>query len=157
MAETKSGRKTAAEKKAERASKSKGRLFKYMGDSHVRIIEKGDTFGNQYPDGIEDTLTWNYEDGHLVDSDDHPDVSDEAWELLAEEDDFIEVTGRKTIPRSIAEDRWAPRSATPNLVAPDGVAGNANPVGGGPSASGNVTSDTGASAGSGTGVTGAAT
>jgi hypothetical protein len=151
VANTSTKRKSAAERKAEKASSSKGRLFKYMGTAHVRTIEKGDTFGNHYPDGIEDKLEWNVADGHLVDSSDHPEVSDEAWDLLSEEPGFLEVTGRKTMPRGAAEDLWAPKSETPNLVAPGGVAGEGGSVGGGgPSAFGNVSGTDGG----GSGVTG---
>jgi hypothetical protein len=95
---------------------TESQLIKYMGSSDVRVIEKGDTFDGQLPDGVESTLTWDWGNYHIVDVK-AAGWSDEAVELLLD-DEFEDVTGKKKVPPNMAQILW--RGAKPHKkIAPD--------------------------------------
>ena len=140
--------------KGKRASEAEapapnGRLIKYMGDSDVRVILKGETFNGEYPEGVAETLEWNPDNGHVVDVEDDPTVI----ELLLEQPggEFTDVTDLKRVPRNAWQDRWAPKGEVgmarnfTNAMSEDGTASG----GGDPAATGNL-ADAGSLGGSGT-------
>lgn len=144
-----------AKAKSKRASEQEpeapaGRLIKYMGDSDVREILKGDTFNGEYPDGVAENLIWNPENNHVLDVQDDPTVI----ELLLEQPggEFTDVTDLKRVPRNAWQERWAPKGTVGmardfvNAVNPDGTGAA---VGGDPAATGNL-NDAGTLGGSGT-------
>lgn len=104
--------------------------IKYMGTADERVIAKNDDFGGRLPDAAGVELRWNWENHHVIDTDDakYDDVSDEAWELVLEEPGFKNVTDLKRIPAGLAESTWKGVGASEVNVAPGGVAGNAEPT-----------------------------
>jgi hypothetical protein len=70
---------------------------KYMGSADVRKLAKGETFGGRLADGLESELVFDRSNYWIVDTDEL-DLSEEAVQLLLEEDDFKDVSDAKRIP-----------------------------------------------------------
>lgn len=81
-----------------------GQKIKYLGTSHARVLEKGETFNGRLPDGLPAELRWDNDNHFLVELDDK--VPSEAVELLLEDEQFKDVTDAKRIPISAAENLW---------------------------------------------------
>jgi len=117
---------------AEEATASSGRLIKYMGASHNRVLEKGETFGGRLPGGLPQRVEWNFANNHLVNSDDvglssaavgllleiegevfnsgqWEDAEEEGYVQPTEENtlrtvkEFQDVTGQETVAPSLAQ------------------------------------------------------
>ena len=82
------------------------RKLKYMGFSDVRVIEKGEDFGGQLSEPLSKTLVWDWDNKHVIETDDYSDVDDVVWELIAEQPDFRDVTELKRIPTNGAQQLW---------------------------------------------------
>lgn len=67
---------------------------KYLGDSDVRIINKGEDFQGRLATPLTEDLRWDWDNNHLLEVD----LSDEALELLTEDPEFREVSGVKRLP-----------------------------------------------------------
>lgn len=85
---------TEAESKEPKVT-GKKRIVKWMGDSDVRIILKGDTFDGKLPAGLDHELRWNWENNHCQDV---SDLAPEVVDLVLAEPDFIDVTDMKVVP-----------------------------------------------------------
>jgi hypothetical protein len=104
--------------------------IKYMGTADIRRIEKSDDFAGRLPDKVGVDLEWNWENNHVIDTDDEKfsDIGEEVWELVLSEPDFKDVSDMKRIPLSAGEKLWRSMQDVP-VAAPGGVAGEANPTG----------------------------
>lgn len=90
----------------------------YKGSADVVTIEKGHDFHGRLADPITKDVVWNWDNNHLVDTDEH-ELSAEAVELIVEDKDrFQDVTDLKRIPASGPAKMWrsAPGESTPNIV-----------------------------------------
>jgi hypothetical protein len=135
--------------------------IKYMGTADIRRIEKSDDFAGRLPEKIGVELEWNWENNHVIDTEDDPysDLGDEVWELVLSEPDFKDVSDMKRIPLSAGEKLWRSLQEPAVNVAPGGVAGEAGPTGssgsltgggGGPTTvGGSTTGDAGTTSGGG--------
>lgn len=102
-----------------------GRKIKAMGTSDVRKVNKGDTAGGQL-DPLSVDLRWDRGNNWIVDSDDHPEVSDEWWDFLAGIDTaegsegFKDVSDLKRIPLNAHQKMFLGMSGSdPRAVATD--------------------------------------
>lgn len=83
------------------------RTIKYMGSSDNRVIEKGEDFGGQLATPLSKTLIWNWENKHIIKTEDFEGVPDEVWDLVLEDtDDFKDVTDLSRIPTNAAQQIW---------------------------------------------------
>lgn len=80
--------------------------IKYMGLADIRRLEKGEDFGGRLGEPLDRDIEWNWENRHVIDTDDYDGVSEEFWSMLVEEDDFRDVTGAKRIPTNLAQQTW---------------------------------------------------
>lgn len=93
--------------------------FKYMGTSDIRIIEKGDNFSGRLNGKVPVDLSWDWSNGHVIDTSDakYKDVEKEVWELVAEDPEIKDVTELKKIPVGGAEAMW--KSVKESTANPD--------------------------------------
>lgn len=106
--------------------------IKYMGLADIRTIEKNDNFSGRLANKVGVDLVWDWNNNHLIDTEDeqYADVDDEVWELVLTEPDMRDVSEMKRIPLSEGEKMWrSMQEGGSALVAPGGVAGDADPVG----------------------------
>jgi hypothetical protein len=90
----------------------------YKGTADVVRIEKGHDFHGRLADSTTKDVVWNWDNNHLVDTDEF-DLSAEAVELILEDKDrFQDVTDLKRIPASGPAKLWrsAPGENNPNIV-----------------------------------------
>ena len=80
--------------------------IKYMGLADIRRLEKGEDFGGRLGEPLDRDIEWNWENRHVIDTDDFDGVSDEFWSMLVAEDDFRDVTDAKRIPTNAAQQTW---------------------------------------------------
>lgn len=117
--------------------------IKYMGTADRRVIEKGDTFNGQYPDGVPHDLVWDWNNNHVIDTEKTGPKGDqvlpgELVELVIAHPGFRDVTDLKKVPLGGAQKMWRGMQDSPpgvQSVTPDGVAP-------GPSSSADVTGGT---------------
>lgn len=83
-----------------------GRKIKYMGASDVRVLDKGEDFGGQIPDGLPKKLVWDWDNKHVIDTDDFSEISAATWEVITEYDDFRDVTDLDRVPTNLAQQIW---------------------------------------------------
>lgn len=126
---------------------------KYMGLADVRKLEKGEDFGGRLNKdyALDRDIEWNWENNHVIDTDEVEGVDDEFWTLLLEEPDFKDVTDMKRIPTNEAQRTWRAMGKNEETDAAVGVkeSGTAEtpstgPAGGQSEASGGETTATGA-------------
>lgn len=129
--------------------------IKYMGVSDVRRLEKGEHFNGRLNEkyALDGDIEWNWENNHIIDTDDFPSVDDEFWTMLLEErfpdedpyqtgPEWLDVTDKKRIPTNAAQQMWraAPKNEDAETVLPrqseadteaataGGVSGTVNPA-----------------------------
>lgn len=90
--------------------------IKYMGGADIRRLEKGEDFGGRLATPLDRDIEWNWENRHLIDTDEYEGVDDEFWSILVEEEDFRDVSELKRIPTNLAQQRW---KAMPKSEEPD--------------------------------------
>lgn len=100
------------------------RLIKYMGTSHVRRIDKGETWQGRLADPTEHDLVWDLDNHHVIDVEEL--LSDDAVELLLEDEEFKDVTDLKRIPASEGQKLW--RGVKERTVNPTQVSSDDEPV-----------------------------
>lgn len=79
---------------------------KYMGLADVRRLEKGEDFGGRLAEPLDRDIEWNWDNRHVIDTDEYDGVSEEFWSLLVEEDDFKDVSDLKRVPTNLAQQTW---------------------------------------------------
>jgi hypothetical protein len=91
-----------------------------MGASDVQILPETWNANGELASPIGTHVEWNWDNSHIIDTDDFPGVAAEAWDVLVERwpDEFIDVTDAKRIPRSAWEEQWQAYATggTPNYV-----------------------------------------
>jgi hypothetical protein len=80
--------------------------IKYMGNADVRRLEKGEDFGGRLGEPLDRDIEWNWDNNHVIDTEDFDGVDEEFWNLLIEESDFKDVTGLKRVPTNEAQQMW---------------------------------------------------
>lgn len=94
--------------------------IKYMGSADVRRLEKGEHFGGRLNEkyALDGDIEWNWENNHVINTDNHPGVDEEFWKLLLEIEfpeenesglsgkEFKDVTDLKRIPTNAAQQTW---------------------------------------------------
>jgi hypothetical protein len=103
--------------------------IKYMGSADIRRLEKGEAFGGRLNEkyALDRDIEWNWENNHVIDTDDFDGVHEEFWSLLLGERfpeaedgpqgaEFIDVTDKVRIPTNAAQQMW--RASGKNEEAP---------------------------------------
>jgi len=88
-------------------------IVKFMGSSDIRMFYPGATLLDQV-EPLEEELVWDKATEHLLDTEDHPDVPQEFWDVLLEFDEFKDVTddvAGGNVPRNEYEKLYKPISA----------------------------------------------
>lgn len=82
--------------------------IKYMGSADEKRYAPTEDFSSQLPEPIGIWLKFNWENNHIIDTDDdeYKDLSPEVWELVVEEPDMMDVTGMPIIPVNLAQRLW---------------------------------------------------
>lgn len=82
-------------------------LIKYLGTADTRTIAASENFAGRLASPVGADLEWNHSNHFIVDVEEAG-WSDEAVELLLSDSDFRNVTGLKTYPLSLSEQRRNP-------------------------------------------------
>lgn len=106
------------EEKEEPVPATNTRKIKYLGDSDNRIINQGETFNGQYPDGLPTELCWSWANQHLIEVDLPPD----ALALLLEDPEFRDVTDMSRVPAAAVAQRRHGVGRTLGALNPTGTA-----------------------------------
>lgn len=94
------------------------RFVKAMGTSHVHILEKGESFDGRYPDGLTEPLVFDQSNRWVVNVGGLP---QEVQDLIAEQPDFLDVTGLKRVPDSEHQKMFHPRVPNAAQAAPEAL------------------------------------
>lgn len=94
--------------------------IKYMGNADVRRLEKGEDFGGRLGVPLDGEIEWNWDNNHVINTEDFPGADEEFWNLLLKEPDFKDVTDLKRIPTNEAQQTWRgmPKSEDASDVPP---------------------------------------
>lgn len=95
--------------------------IKYMGNADVRRLEKGEDFGGRLGEPLDGEIEWNWDNNHVIDTDDHSSADEEFWNLLLEDPDFKNVTDLKRIPTNAAQQTWRGMPKSEDAVTAGGV------------------------------------
>lgn len=79
--------------------------IKYMGPSDVRTLAKGEDFGGQLATPLDRDIVWDWDNKHVIDTDDFG-LSEGVAELILEQPDFKDVTDLDRIPVNEAQKLW---------------------------------------------------
>lgn len=88
--------------------------IKFMGTSHVRRIDKGETWDGRLAEATTVDVVFDDDNNHVIDTEELG-LSPEAVELLLEDQHFKDVTDLKRIPASAGDKLWrGVKEGTPN-------------------------------------------
>lgn len=122
--------------------------IKYMGNADNRILEKGTDFGGRLGEPLDREIEWNWDNNHVIDTEDFDGVDEEFWSLLLDEPDFKDVTNLKRIPTNEAQQMWRAMPASEAGSEGRAVSGSSNAPSGSEGAAGETDATlAGASAG----------
>ena len=79
---------------------------KYMGSADIRRLEKGEDFGGRLGEPLDRDIEWNWDNKHVIDTEEFSSVDDEFWSLLLDDPEFKDVSGMKRIPTNGAQQTW---------------------------------------------------
>lgn len=127
------------------------KLVKYMGSSHVRVLEKGEDFDGRLADPLTDDLVWDQKNKWVVNVGELP---TEAQDLLLEQPDFKDVSDLKRVPSNLHQQMFLGHKASESVedavvveTAKDESTDEANPEGGAESGTPAVTNTGGSTRG----------
>lgn len=80
--------------------------IKYMGNADIRKLEVGTDFGGRLGVPLDREIEWNWDNNHVIDTDDFASVDEEFWSLLLDEPDFKDISGMKRVPVNEAQQMW---------------------------------------------------
>lgn len=84
---------------------------KYMGTSHIRAFEAGETWGNRLATPLASDIEFNLANGHIVDTNEQ-EIPDEVVELILEDPEFVDVSNHSVAPTGAAEQLYYGKAAS---------------------------------------------
>lgn len=103
--------------------------IKYMGTSDIHRLEKGENFGGQLSKeaALDRDIEWNWENNHIIDTDEEPykDLSADVLSLLLDPSithgEFRDVTDLKRVPTNGAQQMWRGAKKTEEALPSEAV------------------------------------